>query len=502
MRWIVVACPVALFVWQCASGSYNTEAGKKLAGVYCNSCHIAPDPKELDKNTWLRGVLPEMGARLGIRSSGGIYYPQHGDTAFYPVQALLTPDEWDKIVNYYYYESPDSLALPKPVIARDLAMFTPAVPPGIDKPPTTTFIRIDPGNHAIYRADGENQKLESFNASLRITSEVATLQAVSDVAFNDLETPGNRRAMVLNMGKLKPTDVTNGSIQRAVFDRTGYLELSAHPILTHLPRPVNIQPADFNGDGREDYLICGYGNYTGSLFWLKNNGNDQFERIDIRSLPGSIQAVVRDFNNDKRPDIMALMAQGDEGVFLFEQQKDGTFSERRLLRFSPVNGSISIDIADFNKDGHPDIVYTCGDNADYSKVLKPYHGVYVFVNDGNWNMSQQYFFHINGCFRAIARDFDLDGDIDISAIAFFADFNSRPEEGFVFLRNEGNWNYSAHTLPGKPAGRWITQDVADLDGDGDDDIVLGNFSIGLFNSRPDTSWRSGPPFVLLKNNTR
>jgi tetratricopeptide (TPR) repeat protein len=48
---------------------------------------------------------------------------------------------------------------------------------------------------------------------------------------------------------------------------------------------------------------------------------------------------------------------------------------------------------DFNNDGYKDILYTCGDNADYSSnVLKSYHGVYIFLNDGHNNFSQKYFF--------------------------------------------------------------------------------------------------------------
>jgi hypothetical protein len=55
----------------------------------------------------------------------------------------------------------------------------------------------------------------------------------------------------------------------------------------------------------------------------------------------------------------------------------GNFGQEEVLKFPPIYGSSSFALADFNKDGYPDIVYTCGDNADYSQVLKPYHGVYI-----------------------------------------------------------------------------------------------------------------------------
>src|SRR5690242_7022194 len=44
------------------------SAGEKLARTYCAACHAFPEPGLLDKETWRSGVLPQMAARLGIRS--------------------------------------------------------------------------------------------------------------------------------------------------------------------------------------------------------------------------------------------------------------------------------------------------------------------------------------------------------------------------------------------------------------------------------------------------
>ncbi|WP_431214812.1 FG-GAP-like repeat-containing protein [Puia sp. P3] len=90
-----------------------------------------------------------------------------------------------------------------------------------------------------------------------------------------------------------------------------------------------------------------------------------------------------------------------------------------MLRWPPSYGSSYFELADFNGDGFADIVYTCGDNADFSPVLKPYHGVYIYLNDGHNSFRPWYFFPINGCYKAVARDFDGDGDLDLAAIAFF-----------------------------------------------------------------------------------
>ncbi|MCB0564242.1 MAG: VCBS repeat-containing protein [Phaeodactylibacter sp.] len=56
---------------------------------------------------------------------------------------------------------------------------------------------------------------------------------------------------------------------------------------------------------------------------------------------------------------------------------------------------------DLNQDGREDILYVNGDNADYSIVDKPYHGVRLFLNNGNNEFSEKYFHPMPGAFREI-----------------------------------------------------------------------------------------------------
>jgi len=172
---------------------------------------------------------------------------------------------------------------------------------------------------------------------------------------------------------------------------------------------------------------------------------------------------------------VVLMTQAREGIFIFYNKGEGKFDEKEVLTFPSVYGSSFMDLADFNNDGFMDILYTNGDNADLSISLKSYHGVRVFLNDKKGNFSQSYFYPMFGASKAMAADFDLDGDMDIAAISFFTDPKQKPDEGFLLLDNQGQNRFKVSTFSEASQGKWMVMDVADMDKDGDSDIILGSF---------------------------
>jgi len=167
-----------------------------------------------------------------------------------------------------------------------------------------------------------------------------------------------------------------------------------------------------------------------------------------------------------------------------------------------------IEVVDFNKDNHPDLLITNGDNAEIENYPpKPYHGVRLPLNDGKNNFNEAFFFPQYGAYRALAADFDEDGDLDIVSIAYFGRHDLTPDAGFVFLRQDKPLEFSAHTLPASGDGRWLTMDVGDIDQDGDIDIALGALNDGPsqkyfpkeFNDR---WWKNPVPVLILKNRAK
>jgi hypothetical protein len=460
---------------------------------------MLPDPALLDSKSWEKGVLPNMGPRLGIFRHLFEKYPSSiRDTnigpRFYPSRPLLTDEEWQHIMDYYTATSPDSLtpAVRQKVIRNGLSLFKVQAPVLRCEEPAVCLTQVDTtvAGGGLWLYDVHYGNFSRWSPALQLVDSVHVAGGIVDLDMRDSD------LVVCNIGVLTPNNGRSGKVQRV--SRRG-LHVDTTTLFDHLERPVQLTAADLNQDGRMDYLVCEFGNLKGALSWLENKGEGHYERHVIRAVAGALKAYVDDYNHDGKPDIWALFAQGDEGIFLFTNKGAGQFSEESVLRFPPMYGSTYFELADLNKDGLPDILYTCGDNADFSPVLKPYHGVYIFLNEGGHRFTQHYFFPVDGCYKAIARDFDGDGDLDIATISFFPDTDHRPEEGFVYFENQGGMDLQPYSIMETQQGKWLTMDAADLDRDGRTDLILGNFSFFSPVTKAGVDFRKGPSFLVLKN---
>ncbi|RZK60194.1 MAG: VCBS repeat-containing protein [Pedobacter sp.] len=473
--------------------------GKLLAEAYCQSCHSMPEPSLLSKETWINGALPTMGPFFGINSFKGLDYQpvKDVDEGTFPKEPILDSLQWQSIMDYYYSFAPEQLPaqVKNPSAVKSLPYFSIGLPKTqvvFGKVSMTSFIKVDTtvSPRRIMVSDAMAQKLYVFDDKLNLLTTNAGAGLITDMDFQ----PG--QTLVSNLGQnVEANNQRNGDVSIISIDKEG-LASKGRRLFDKLARPVKITHGDLDNDGKMDYLTSEFGNIIGNLSWMRNKGNGNFQKIVLRDKPGVLNTIVYDYNRDGLKDVFALFAQGDEGVFLFTNKGNNKMETRQVLRFPPSYGSTWFDLVDFNRDGYPDIVYTCGDNADYTPILKPYHGVYIFLNDGKNNFNQKYFYPINGCYKALVRDFDKDGDLDIAAISFFPS-SLQPEEAFTFLKNNGGYGFSAYKLPiNTPFEKGITMDVADLDRDGRLDILLGN---GFYNSN-EKDPRKQPLFIVLRNN--
>jgi hypothetical protein len=190
-------------------------------------------------------------------------------------------------------------------------------------------------------------------------------------------------------------------------------------------------------------------------------------------------------------------------MLMFLNDGKGNFVQKEIFRRAPVWGHSYFELADFNGDGEMDFLVVNGDNGDYEAPPKTYHGIRIFLKKGD-GYEESFFYPMHGAYKAVARDFDGDGDLDIAAVSFFPDYENSPRESFVYLENKGGLKFEASTFRECIAGRWLTMDAADVDGDGDIDIVLGSL-IKMPNVLPDflkQLWEKQSPSLLFLINQK
>ena len=310
----------------------SIEKGEALAKLYCQSCHQLPDPSLLDSKSWEHGVLPAMGPRLGIFSEGFDIYPKTRDQYigpdFYPSQPMMNMSEWQNILDYYEATSPDSLPGQKRKypIKTGLSLFELEIPNIHYENPATCCVKINSSDslHSLILSDAVIKKVYFLNGRMQLTDSITTSGPIVNLDFD------RKNLIACDIGILNPN---NGKFGKGEFFNTNSkdaLQRDSTLTIDSLERPVQITSADFNKDGMTDYLVCEFGNLKGALSWMENKGNHKYERHVIREVPGAIKAYVTDYNHDGLPDIWALFAQGDEGIFLFTNKGNGNIEQQEV----------------------------------------------------------------------------------------------------------------------------------------------------------------------------
>jgi len=471
------------------------EDGKNLVQLNCAKCHALVPVDALNKNVWRFHALPAMSGYLHVSHYSTGYYKTEKDTGG------LSLDEYESIVAYYEKMAPDTLLSPaKPTpLLNDMAGFTIKTPPQGKRVVFTTMATIDPDSHKIYTSDQEHSDLAQWDSKLN-GKKLTTLPSPAVSAVFDKDGKGTTHILLSCIGETQQIDFANGRIID-VNPGTQKDTSTQKLVESDLNRPVQTLPGDFNKDGLTDLLVLAQGKFKGGIYLLTQNADHSYSQSNISDQTGAVQAVAGDFNHDGWTDFMVLFGRGNEGLWMFLNDHKGGFTAKNLLRFPPVYGSTSFQLVDMDHDGQPDLVYTCGYNFRDSRIMKPYHGVYIFKNMGNWNFQQKWFYPINGCTKAIAADFDGDGDMDIMTSAYFADLKNNPAEGCIYFEQVSPFNFKAHAIPISKYGRWYTMEMGDYNNDGKPDIILGNFAVGyVIQSDMTPFWNKTYPFVVLENN--
>src|SRR2546421_4244476 len=417
-----------------------------------------PQPALLDKNTWRMGVLPQMALRLGLPAKS-LYAEMSRDPEMLVLTKAVSEPDWERIVAYYLEAAPDTLppqSLPaQPQLDPPLFSAGPFIP-RLHSSAIITLLKTDTVNERILVGEAGTNTFRVFDFDRHLKASLTLGSPPTDVISE------RDRLLVLESGMLEPNDQPKGTLVQYDFARDGSLHFSK-VLIDSLFRPVFVRQFDFAGDGRKDFVICEFGNNRGRLALYREEGGT-YRRHVLDATPGAIRFEILDLTGDGFPDIVALFAQGDERIVLFANDGTGDFSGARkvLARFPPIYGSMYFTLRDFNGDGKPDILYVNGDNFDYSRVLKPYHGIRILENDGHNDFTERYFFPVHGAAQAVVADFDRDGDLDVLTTSNFADSVRHPERGIMYFENVGRYQFKPYAFSIARGNQWNVMTTAQL----------------------------------------
>jgi hypothetical protein len=302
------------------------------------------------------------------------------------------------------------------------------------------------------------------------------LIAPAHVEIRDFDNDGDNDLIVGVLGMLFPNNDKIGSV--VVLENDGKQNFKKHLVAEKIARVSDARAGDLDGDGDMDLAVAQFGYDDGETRWIENLGNWKFKSHGLQNISGPINVELTDLDSDGDLDIISLVSQEWEEIYCFINDGKGNFQPKLIWGSNNEDfGSSGIALADLNKDGKVDILYTNGDAFDYvPPVPRPWHGVQWLENKGNLNFEYHRICNFAGAFSARTTDIDHDNDMDILVVSGFNLWDKPESESFIWLENTGGMQFKKHPLANSPT-HLLTLDLADFNNDGNMDMVTGGMHV-------------------------
>ena len=242
-----------------------------------------------------------------------------------------------------------------------------------------------------------------------------------------------------------------------------------------LPGSYDVALADFDADGDLDAAASSW-RFGNRFDWFENpgqpEGTEEWRRHEIEGMVGETRTIaVADFNRDGKPDLLGTSRTGNQVMWYANSGQPASDHWVKTMiddtTLAPAHGHPT----DLDGDGDLDVVMAFGIAAGVGDESPESHQVAWCENVGRPGTGAEWLKHsiassFPQAFEAIAGDLDGDGDQDVVATGW------GPQGRIGWFENTGdprqNWQYQMIKVNWPNA---VTVILADLDHDGRLDIV-------------------------------
>jgi len=254
----------------------------------------------------------------------------------------------------------------------------------------------------------------------------------------------------------------------------GFIDSELRPSLIRVESGA-VASADLNGDNVEDILIIGKGEGSSQLIarLYINNGHGVFtEKIDTPFeglIDGSIDFADVDNDGDQDVFIRGEDIESEAKISLYTNDGQGNFTEVTGLSIDPGEDG-EIMVADLDGDDNVDVLIS-GRISSFSMSTK----LYSNNGQGEFNEVIENPFENSSDTYLASSDVDNDGDIDL-LMGGSSSLSGRAAK--LYLNDGQGFSFTQTTQEIRKGINDGGQAFADVDGDGDDDLLISGSDIG------------------------